>query len=130
MTPDIENVTFARESERLIENVDCDSENRVTNNWIVTVRFYTYLHYVEQRLQEYDYNSRSHDNRKENIRNCKNIDNKARKLYRRLEDMSRDARYECVEMTEEDVEKSLSTLREGKRVLNFHAGGGDHKYTT
>ena len=130
MSPDIENVTFARESENLTEEMNCSLENKIKNNWIVTVRFYTYLHYVEQRLQEYDYTSRSHNNRKENIRNCKQIDNKARKLYRRLEDMSRDARYECVEMSDEDVKESLSTLEEGKQVLNFHAGDGSHKYNT
>lgn len=123
------NVDFARENENFAQEILSELEDR--KNWVVTVRFYSLLHYVEERLQAHGYNSRSHEKRKDNIRDCRHVDNKVRKLYRRLEDVSRDARYECIRMGDDDVRKSEETLEEGKRILGFSAGsGGTHKYST
>lgn len=128
MPEGMENVEFARENEDFADDLDL-SENP-SKNWVVIVRFYSYLHYVEEYLQMYNYNSRSHNDRRENIRNCPHIDNKARKIYRLLEDISRDARYECIRMTEDDVQKSKENLDEGKDVLGFSGGATNHKYST
>ena len=135
MTPELGHVDLAEDNERFAdlirtqlssEGFDVDNQN----DWIVTVRFYSLLHYVEKRLQDYGYSSRSHDGRKENVLECRYIDNKVRKLYRRLEDVSRDARYECIRTSDEDVTKSESTLQEGKDVLGFNSGSSSHKYST
>lgn len=122
------NVEFARNNEDFAGEVYQQHENQ--NNWVVTIRFYSLLHYVEQKLQSHNYNSETHGDRKENIRNCKHVDNRVRNLYRRLEDISRDARYECIEMQEQDVEMSEETLNEAKEVLGFTSGGGSTKYST
>jgi len=130
MSPDLTHVEFANENESFANTIKSDFEDE--NNWVITVRFYSLLHYVEERLQSHGYNSRSHRDRKENIRNCRYIDNKVRKYYRRLEDVSRDARYECILMDDEDVEMSAETLEQCKDALGFgdEEGGSIHKYST
>lgn len=121
------NVDFARSNEQFADNLIEEFSSR--KNWIVTIRFYSLLHYVEEQLRNHGYESRTHDNRKDNIRACRAMDNRVRTLYRRLEDVSRDARYECIEMDDEDVEMSASTLEEGKDILGYTGGSGDTKYS-
>lgn len=128
MTSDFEHVEFAQLSEDFVEELQNEFEDR--RNWMVTIHFYSLLHYVEERLSTYGYDSNRHHIRKENIRKCKQIDNRVRTLYRRLEDLSRDARYELVEMEESDVEKSKETLEEGKEILGFSNSGDTYKYRT
>lgn len=129
MSPDMDNVDFAENNEVFSDEILSDYPDQ--KNWIVTIRFYSFLHYVEEKLKIHGYTSNNHDNRKDNIRNCPHVDNRARTIYRLLEDISRDARYECIEMTEEDVEKSETKLEEGKDVLGFVGGSGSStKYST
>jgi hypothetical protein len=129
MSPDMENVEFARNNEGFSDDLIKDYPNQ--KNWVVTIRFYSYLHYVEEELNKHGYNSRTHDDRKKNIRICKHIDNRARSIYRTLEDISRDARYECIEMNEEDVKKSGEKLEKGKNILGFMTNSSsDTKYST
>lgn len=128
MSSDITHREFAEENEEFAIDISSGFEDK--SNWIITIRFYSLIHYVEERLKSYGYDSRSHDGRKDNIRNCRYIDNKMRKLYRRLEDISRDARYECIRMDEEDVEKSRETLEEGKEILGLNEDDSDYKYNT
>lgn len=126
----MKHIEFARRSEAFSDNLCNDYSEQ--KNWIVTIRFYSYLHYVERQLDRHGYDSETHRNRKDNIRNCPHIDNRARSIYRLLEDLSKDARYECIEMTENDVEESEKKLDEGKEVLGFSAGdsNSDTKYST
>jgi len=128
MSNDMSNVEFARNNEAFAQTISEDYPKQP--NWVVTVRFYSLLHYVEQTLNRYGYNSKSHHDRKEKIRECRQIDDRMRKLYRRLEDLSKMARYDCIEMDNEDLEKSLQTLENGKEVLGYSAGGGGSKYST
>lgn len=128
MSGDFEHIDFARNNEDFAEEIVTDISNQ--NNWVVIVRFYSYLHYVEERLTSEGLTSDSHHDRKKNILRCKAIDNKARNIYRFLEDISRDARYECMSMSDDDVASSLAKLEEGKSVLGFSdQGGGSTKYT-
>lgn len=127
--PDMDNVEFAKNNENFSNELYDEYPNQ--KNWIVTIRFYSYLHYVEEKLNMHGYTSNSHDDRKNKIRSCSQVDNRARTIYRKLEDISRDARYECIEMTEEDVEESETQLVEGKNILGFVSGGGSStKYST
>jgi hypothetical protein len=127
VSPDMSNIDFARKNEEFANELKPGNTPR--KNWIVTIRFYSFLHYVEERLQAHGYNSRSHHDRKNNIRNCRHIDDKIRKIYRQLEDISRDARYECVRLENEDIEMSEKSLEEGKKVLGFSGGSSNHKYS-
>lgn len=127
MSSSMDHVDFARINERFVDTIP--EGNIPENNWIITIRFYIYLHYVEERLKSHNYNSRSHRDRDKNIRSCKYIDNEARKIYRKLEDVSRDARYECIEMEDRDVRESESALNKGKQILGFDRSGGSHKYS-
>ena len=126
MAPDISNVDFARENEEFADDIE---ENRERNNWVVTVRFYSLLHYIEERLQRCGYNSRSHADREDKILRCNSMDNDVYDLYRFLQDMSRDARYECIRMGDDDVAMSHEKLEEGKAMLGFIHGGGSTKYS-
>jgi GTP cyclohydrolase FolE2 len=127
MSREMSNVEFAKENETFAEDIGEHYDNK--NNWIVTVRFYSLVHYVEETLSSHGYTSRSHDDREDNILNCRYVDDKVRKLYRRLYDVSRDARYECVRLNDEDVKMSKETLEEGKNILGYSDGGSTHKYS-
>jgi CRISPR/Cas system CSM-associated protein Csm4 (group 5 of RAMP superfamily) len=124
---DKSNVDFARENEAFAEDIFSEYDNQ--SNWVVTIRFYSLLHYVEETLQLHNYSSKSHGDRKNKIRRCKYIDNKVYSIYRTLEDLSKDARYECIEMEAEDVEKSEEKLNEGKTVLGYSDFNSDTKYS-
>ena len=127
MSGDMRNVEFARENEGFADEIEGSFENR--ENWTVTIRFYSLLHYIEETLSSHGYNSRSHDDREENILNCRYVDNRVRKLYRRLYDVSRDARYECVRLNNEDLRMSKETLEEGKEILGYSDDDSTHKYS-
>lgn len=129
MSPDLTHGEFARENEEFADSLLEEFDNKF--NWVVTVRFYSYLHFVEKRLQDYGYSSNNHDNRKNNILNCNQIDSRARAIYRALEDLGRDARYECYRMDEDDLEVSREKLQKGKEILNFtDSGDVSTKYST
>lgn len=121
------NIDFAKENEEFAEDIISEFESQ--SNWVVTVRFYSLVHYVEERLDSHNYNSENHTDRKSNIRSCKYVDNAVRAKYRLLEDLSRDARYECIRMDGDDVNKSEKVLQEGKELLGFDSGNTSHKYS-
>ena len=121
------NIDFAEENETFAEEIMSQFEDKT--NWVVTVRFYSLVHYVEERLTDYSYNSNNHSDRKDNIRDCQYIDNSVRRKYRLLEDLSRDARYECIRMNDDDVTKSGEVLEEGKNLLGFSSGSSSTKYS-
>lgn len=125
---DFTNVKGARENEKVAEKLAVTNEE--DRNWIVTVRFYSFLHYVEERLQANGYDSNTHGDRMDNIRKCPSIDNYAYNLYKTLYDLSRDARYECLRMGESEVKESKKRLKKGKEILGFTHGGDSHKYST
>ena len=130
MTPDMENIEFAQNNQDFADDILSDFPDQ--KNWVVTVRFYSFIHYVEEKLKIHDISSNTHQERKDNIRNCRGIDNRARNIYRMLEDLSRDARYECKKMDDNEVEKTEEKLEEGKNVLGFtgESSGSDTKYST
>lgn len=127
MTSDMSHVEFARSTDELSEDFQDSFQDQ--NNWTVTLHFYSYLHYVEERLQSHGYASKSHTNRQENIQACKHIDREGYKIYRALYDTSRDARYECIEIEDDKVDKCREKLERGKEVLGFTDGGGSTKYS-
>ena len=94
MSNHLNDIDFAKENEEFAEDIASEFSNQ--GNWIVIVRFYSLVHYVEERLASYDHESESHSERKNNIRKCNFVDNAVRAKYRLLEDLSRDARYECI----------------------------------
>lgn len=124
---DFGHVKGARENEEFADTLD--PSEKIHKNWIVIVRFYSYLHFVEERLQMEGYESDRHKERMENIRRCPSIDDKAYNIYRTLYDLSRDARYECLRMGDDEIDESESRLENGKQILGFTAEGGDTKYS-
>lgn len=119
---------FARNNEEFAEDIREDYPAQ--KNWIVTVQFYSFLHYVEERLKSHSYTSTNHDDRMDNIRNCPHVDTKAYKIYKSLYDTSRDARYECMEIEESDIIECEKRLEKGKRILGFRDGSTNTKYST
>lgn len=124
----MEHVEFARNNEEFSEDVRDDYPEQ--NNWVVTIQFYSFLHYVEERLRTYGYAPTSHDERQEDIMSCRHIDRQAYKIYRSLYDTSRDARYECVRIEDDEVGECRDRLEEGKNILGYSGGGGSTKYST
>lgn len=125
---DFSHISGARENEQFADSLNPSEDNH--RNWIVIVRFYSFLHYVEERLESEGYNSKKHAERMENIRRCPSIDNKAYNIYRTLYDLSRDSRYECIRMGDSEVNESENRLEDGKEVLGFTNNGSSHKYST
>jgi hypothetical protein len=126
---DFSNIDFARENEDFAAALDI--QENPESNWIVTINFYSLLHYIEERLQAEGYDSDRHKERMKNIRRCPAIDNSLYKYYRFLYDISRDARYECHRMGESEVAESEERLEKGKEELGFISGSGSgHKYST
>lgn len=124
---DFSHAEGAKENEDFADTLDpSEMEHK---NWIVIVRFYSYLHYVEERLQSEGYDSDRHKERMENIRRCPSIDNKAYNVYRTLYDLSRDARYECMRMECNEINMSESRLEDGKQILGFTTDDGSTKYS-
>lgn len=124
---DFSHISGARENEELADSLDSsEPENR---NWIVTIRFYSYVHYIEEILESHDFSSNTHKERKDNIKECNGMDRTAYKIYRFLEDLSRDARYECIRMDEDDLTVSERKLDTGKETLGIVGGGGSTKYS-
>jgi len=119
-------VDLARDNEEFAE--DLTSSHPDKNDWIITIRFYSLLHYIDERLVMHGYNATSHNERKNSIQDCNDIDNRVHSLYRSLEDLSRQARYNCIEMRDEDVEESERRLEEGKNILGFSFSGSSTKY--
>lgn len=127
MSPDMSHADFARNNDDFAEDLRGDYPDQ--NNWVVTVHFYSFLHYVEERLKSYDFSASKHSDREKNIRDCRYIDNRAYNIYRTLYDISRDARYECHEIESDTVEDCRDKLEEGKEVLGYSAGGSTTKYS-
>lgn len=128
MDPDMTHVEFARNNEELSE--DFHDSFPEQNNWVVTLYFYSYLHYVEEVLTQHGYRSSSHNEREDNISECSYIDRQCYKIYRSLYDTSRDARYECIKIDEDSVDKCRERMLDGKEALGFSEGGGSTKYST
>ena len=126
---DFSNVEVARENEELAASMDPSRGDH--RNWIVTIRFYSFLHYTEQRLTAEKYDSDNHKERMDNIQRCPALEDYLYNIYRSLYDLSRDSRYECERMNEEEVTKSEERLERGKELLGFNqTSGSSHKYST
>lgn len=90
------------------------------DDWVITTRFYTAIHFIESELTKRGYNSGTHRERKENIKDSNLPDNiMVYKEYRNLEDLSRDTRYECVSVTSGDLNGSERSLNLIKKKLGF-----------
>lgn len=118
----------AQENEAFASSLDEDVP--VERNWIVTVRFYSLLHYVDIMLKKHGYMPEKHGERFKNIEQCQAIDPQVYKKYKTLFDLSRDARYERIRMDTTDVAQSAKVLEEGKELLGFGSTDGTHKYST
>lgn len=126
MSLDMTHVEFARENEDFADNIDSDYDKK--GNWVITIRFYSIPHYIEERLEDLGFNSRTHSDRKQNIRES-TLDNRLRSCYRMLEDLSRDARYECIRMGEDEIDRSEEVLKEAKDILGFGSDTSSAKYS-
>ena len=77
------------------------------NDWIVTIYFYSALHLVEKTLSEQGLHSRGHRERFDNVKS--HLDQISRS-YQSLYNESRQARYDCVEITSGKVAKAKRNL--------------------
>ncbi len=125
------NIDLAQENESFADELNKDG-NYNREDWVITIRFYSLVHFVEHRLSRNGYISESHHERLDNIRDCTAIDSIIYNRYRTLLDLSRDARYECKRMAETEVKESKKVLNDAKTELGFSmdGSGGNTKYST
>lgn len=77
------------------------------NDWIITIYFYAALHLIEKTLSNHGLHSGNHKERFSNVRShlgCIAIP------YQSLYNESKQARYDCVEMTSGKVERAKRNL--------------------
>ena len=118
----------ARENEQFAASLDKSQDAQ--RNWIVTIRFYSLLHYVEERLEAENYGANTHRDRRNNIKKCPALDDKIYIIYRFLEDLSRDSRYRCIRMDDEEVDEAEKRLENAKEIMGFSHDSETTKYST
>lgn len=107
----------AQKNETLAERLD--TQFNQYEDWVVTTMFYSALHYVECELTKHGMSASNHGERQRKINQCKQIPGDVYRLYRTLEDLSRDARYECVSISAIDVLESHTKLDRIKDFLGY-----------
>lgn len=77
--------------------------------WAITVMFYTALHHVEMFLAQKNFHSRTHITRDKYISRVTDL-RPIHNDYSRLQDLSRQARYDAIIITLSDVEEMKKRL--------------------
>ncbi len=80
------------------------------SDWQITVAFYVALHRVDAHLASYREHPKSHEDRIRIIRGMRQFKGAIYNSYRELEDLSRQARYDCVQWDQDDVAYALGLL--------------------
>ena len=93
-------------------------EHSEYNDWIITAKFYSALHYVDKVLVEEGYKTENHGERFEKIEQARNIPPRVRSLYSTLYDLSEQARYKCIELQQGQVNSADKALTEIKKELD------------
>jgi hypothetical protein len=110
-------LTQAKKNEELADLLNKTYSNY--SDWVVIVRFYSALQYVEHELMSHGMSAGSHEDRQNKISNCGAMDRSVYKRYRYLQDLSEKARYYCKKFDRSAVTQSESILIEIKVKLNF-----------
>lgn len=95
-----EHLYKAAQNEAFADNIKLDSDCSI--GWAVTVIFYSALHYIEAYFVTYRKGYNNHYSRSSAIQN----DPRIRSLYddyRKLEDLSREARYDAASFNKGDL---------------------------
>jgi len=87
------------------------------SDWFVTVLFYGAVHLVERELTAYNHHSKTHNDRRMWVARTPSL-KEVSAAYESLYIQSRRARYECVKMTSQDVEKAEELFEKIETHLN------------
>lgn len=107
----------AQKNEEFSEKIKINHQDY--EDWLITVRFYSFVHYIQCRIAQEGKSTYSHKQRKKQIKNLPNIPIILYKTYRRFEDLSRDVRYDCISVKKSDIEDSKKWLKKAKKNLGF-----------
>ena len=105
-----EHLSWARQNETFADTLDADTQ--VEANWAVTALFYAAVHYVNAYLVSRGLARQDHAVREASMRQP--FFDPVRTKYKRLKDMSREARYEIAPYCQRDVERAKGLLNEIK----------------
>lgn len=106
----------AQENEELANNLESDTNYSDINDWIVTILFYTAVHFVEAELADINIHSNDHQDRRENIgRHLSSLYSD----YKTLKQRSENARYQCKIMTSRLLSDSKDDLNSIKSSLGI-----------
>jgi hypothetical protein len=111
-----EHLTRAKENEKLARTLGTASG--VAVDWAVTMLFYAALHFIDGYLAGKAFKPLNHKQRDEEIENNGSLTD-IYKHYRRLKDMSREARYNIASFADRDLEIAAERLRYIKAHLGF-----------
>jgi len=82
-----------------------DDFRDVFADWFITVLFYGALHLVEHELAKHGLHSEHHTDRRKKVYNEPSL-KKVHTEYKSLYDMSLDTRYDCINLTVQDIEEA------------------------
>ncbi len=97
-------------------------------DWFVTVCFYTALHFVDAALANIGEDPQNHEHRHAILNRFRGQPHYARLRphYRRIEDISRQARYQCAHITEQQVRCVAETdLAAVEKWVRWQLGEGE-----
>ncbi len=111
-----EHLQRARDNELLAAQLKADVG--FSNDWAITMLFYSALHYVDAFLAGKRMHPLNHDDRDEEIERNGSLTDIYRH-YRRLKDFSRSARYEIANYAKADVHLARTKLEAIKNHLGL-----------
>ena len=115
-----EHLTRAKENERLARTLDLTTG--VGADWAIIMLFYAALHRIDAYLAGKNFHPLNHQQRDEEIENNGSLTN-IYSDYRRLKDMSREARYNIADYTERHFKIAEDRLRR----INNHLGASESR---
>jgi len=113
----LEHVTQAKHNEIFASSFDISSTPY--RDWIITGLFYSAVHYIEAALDKFGKHSQIHSQRntfmQTHLKNNDIFDD-----HRDLYEFSRNARYNCKIMTEDDIQECKDTLNDLKQKIRHY----------
>lgn len=109
-----EHLDWAEQNEAFARSLD--RKYQVDINWTITALFYSAVHYVDSYFAARGTRPPDHETREKQIRELLFFTS-IRKDYKRLKDMSREARYELAPYGEREVLEAKGHLERIKAVI-------------
>ena len=112
-----EHETQAEKNERFADEISSNYTDY--DDWLITSKFYAALHYVDCTLVNDDRQANNHTDRKNMMKDSRDVSPRAFSLYKSLYEMSLRSRYECMEVESRHISRAEKCLVGIKSQLGF-----------